>query len=279
MKAAFDFSPQRWLKLLPIFLVWRGFNLGQAVPIVGGRIVSTVGSSTTKYPFMVSLQDVIGGNSTRSYSHFCGGSLISDRWILSAAHCVWRKNIYNIAAFIGYENIENIAQLEPYGLESAEYIYFQPSNFRNDIALLYMSRRYRSALAPELQFAQLPPQGMKPDRNESCRIIGYGATRHAGPSQKRLFEAEVRVISNQKCREIIGHVWAPHNGANSVCALGNNQDSCQGDSGGPLICPYGGKDYIYGLVSHGLTCGIQGMPSIYTVTRPYYDWVQLLLQS
>lgn len=48
---------------------------------------------------------------------------------------------------------------------------------------------------------------------------------------------------------------------------------------GPLICPYGGQDYIYGLVSHGLTCGIQGMPSIYTVTRPYYDWVQLLLQS
>lgn len=114
--------------------------------------------------------------------------------------------------------------------------------------------------------------------SESCRIIGYGATRHAGPSQKQLFEAEVRVISNQQCRNIIGHIWAPKNGANTVCALGNNQDSCQGDSGGPLICRYGsaGREYIYGLVSHGLTCGIKGMPSIYTVTRPYYDWVQLV---
>lgn len=117
--------------------------------------------------------------------------------------------------------------------------------------------------------------------SESCHIIGYGATRHAGPSQKQLFEADVRVIGNQHCRDIIGHIWAPKSGANTFCALGHNQDSCQGDSGGPLICQYGseGRQYIYGLVSHGLTCGIKGMPSIYTVTRPYYDWVQLLLQQ
>ncbi|KAL7727045.1 hypothetical protein ACLKA6_004028 [Drosophila palustris] len=186
-----------------------------------------------------------------------------------------------VVAFIGYENIANVNYLEPYGLERAQYIYFQPSNYRNDIALLYLNRRFKSQLNTNLQFAQLPPQGMKPNSNESCHIIGYGATRHAGPSQKQLFEADVRVIGNQHCRDIIGHIWAPKSGANTVCALGNNQDSCQGDSGGPLICQYGseGRQYIYGLVSHGLTCGIKGMPSIYTVTRPYYDWVQLLLQQ
>ncbi|XP_068157532.1 trypsin II-P29 [Drosophila tropicalis] len=248
-------------------------KIGRLVPIVGGRLVISVGG-TSKYPFMVSLQDVVQRNGSVNYQHFCGGSLISDRWILSAAHCVWRKKLENIAAFIGYDDI-GIKHLEPYGLESAEYIYFQPSNFRNDIVLLQMSTAYEASFK-DMPFAQLPPQGMKPDQNESCRIIGYGATRHAGPSQKHLAEAEVRVIDNQECRNIIGHVWAPQNG-NTVCALGNNQDSCQGDSGGPLICPYGGKDYIYGLVSHGLTCGIKGMPSIYTVTRPYYDWVQLYI--
>ncbi|EDV90530.1 GH14137 [Drosophila grimshawi] len=190
--------------------------------------------------------------------------------------------IEKIVAFIGYENIENVESLERYHVESAKFIYFQPSNYRNDIALLYLSRPFKSQLAKDLQFAQLPPPGMKPKINATCRIIGYGANKHAGPSQKRLSEAELSIIDNKQCQDIIGHIWAPKNGDNTVCALGNNtQDSCQGDSGGPLMCHYGLKDqlHICGLVSHGLTCGMKGMPSIYTVTKPYDDWIQLHLQK
>ncbi|XP_017844876.1 chymotrypsin-like elastase family member 1 [Drosophila busckii] len=257
------------------------FQKNHATPIVGGRLVTTEGATNSKYPYVVSLQDVIVAKNgqSESYQHFCGGSLISERYILTAAHCVWKKKLQRIVAFIGYENMQNVDYLERYGVDKAEYIYFQPSNYRNDIALLHLKRDYQSQISRHLQFAQLPPPGIRPHGNESCRIIGYGATRHAGPSQKQLYEADVRVIGNQQCRDIIGHIWAPKNGENTVCALGNNQDSCQGDSGGPLICRYGseGREYIYGLVSHGLTCGLKGMPSIYTVTRAYDDWVQLFV--
>ncbi|XP_061388550.1 testisin [Musca vetustissima] len=118
---------------------------------------------------------------------------------------------------------------------------------------------------------------MKAYRKDPCKIIGFGAKNHAGLSQDNLEEAEVYVISNKKCRHLLGYVWSPQKGGNTVCAVGYGQDTCQGDSGGPLICKYNGVDYIYGIVSHGLTCGLSGIPSVYTVTGPYIEWIRLVI--
>lgn len=60
-----------------------------------------------------------------------------------------------------------------------------------------------------------------------CKIIGFGSKRHAGLPQEQLHEGEVYVISNKHCRLLLGYVWAPQKGDNTVCALGNEQDTCQ----------------------------------------------------
>ncbi|XP_037945810.1 chymotrypsin-like elastase family member 1 [Teleopsis dalmanni] len=243
-------------------------------PIVRGEIVKTAHDDIKPFPFMVSLQDRVDGTYNK---HFCGGSLIDKNWILTAAHCVWRKKLTLIVAVIGYENISNVSEF--YNVDRVEYIYFQPTNYQNDIALLHLEASYKHPeLALNRIYGKLPMYGMRANRNRPCKIIGYGATRHAGQIQETLIEGEVKVITNKQCRGILGNVWAPQKGENTVCALGK-QDTCQGDSGGPLICNYNGRDYIYGIVSHGLTCGIVGVPSIYTVTIPYIDWIRLIVND
>ena len=62
---------------------------------------------------------------------------------------------------------------------------------------------------------------------DPCKIIGFGAKKHAGLLQEELHEAEVYVITNKQCQLLLSHVWAPQKGDNTVCALGTDQDTCQ----------------------------------------------------
>ncbi|XP_058981383.1 granzyme K-like [Musca domestica] len=263
-----------------IFVVSALQTSTESIPIVGGKPVTRSGNwGIPKYPYMVSLQEEFIIPERESYfKHFCGGTLLNEKWILTAGHCLWRKNVNTIFAIIGHENLTNINPLERLAVDKIEFISFQPGSLQNDIALLRLKHPYRSSLPPQFNFyGKLPHYGMKAYRKDPCKIIGFGAKHHAGLSQDYLEEAEVYVISNKKCRHLLGYVWAPQKGANTVCALGYGQDTCQGDSGGPLICKYDGIDYIYGIVSHGLTCGLIGIPSVYTVTGPYIEWIRLAI--
>ncbi|XP_075149353.1 venom peptide isomerase heavy chain isoform X3 [Haematobia irritans] len=190
-----------------------------------------------------------------------------------------KRKIETVFAIIGHENLTNILPDERMPVERFEFISFQPESLQNDIALVRLKHSYiPPILVPNKDiYGKLPLYGMKAYRKSPCKIIGFGAKHHAGQSQENLEEGEVYVISNKKCRLLLGYVWAPQRGGNTVCALGHGQDTCQGDSGGPLICKYDDVEYIYGIVSHGLTCGLKDIPSVYTVTGPYMEWISLVI--
>ncbi|XP_067628301.1 chymotrypsinogen A [Eurosta solidaginis] len=257
-----------------------------ATPIVGGEVIYSPEYAAPKYPYMVSLQDIHDPTSTpniRLYQHFCGGTLLNEFWIVTAAHCLWHKNLARIAAVIGHESLSSAAENNSrYAVDRAEFIYYRPTNIRNDIALLHLKEPYKMATAMDgLEkhvFGNLPPADVKLN-GASCNIIGYGATQYAGESQDRLIEGKVKTITKQECVEILGRILAPPHDETTLCALGLNQDTCQGDSGGPLICKFNDTSFIVGVVSHGLTCGITGIPSIYTSIVPYLEWISLVIND
>uniref|UniRef100_W8BMA2 Hyaluronan-binding protein 2 n=1 Tax=Ceratitis capitata TaxID=7213 RepID=W8BMA2_CERCA len=256
-----------------------------ATPIVGGEVVYSPKYAAPKYPFIVSIQEIREAVSrslgVHEYRHFCGGAMLNAKWFVSAAHCFLRKKLARIAAVIGHENLLNAQQNNSrYTIERVQFIYYQPTNIQNDIALARLKKRY----VPEFDlvngaFIHLPLADMKNLSGVSCQIIGYGATQYAGELQNNLVEGEVSVITKQQCTEILGRILAPPHDETTLCALGDNQDTCQGDSGGPLICKLNNTPYICGIVSHGLTCGIRGVPSIYTAIVPYLEWIKLVIND
>merc|ERR1719461_1199385 len=112
----------------------------------------------------------------------------------------------------------------------------------------------------------------------SCVVSGWGHTvSNGGTSWEKLMETEVRAISNDVCFRML---WSKdHNQGHNlretmVCAGGKDRDACQGDSGGPLVCEVAGERCLYGIVSWGNGCGIEGNPGVYTRVGSYIQWIE-----
>ncbi|XP_050324234.1 trypsin I-P1 isoform X1 [Bactrocera neohumeralis] len=266
------------------FLLLSFVEYNCATPIVGGKVIYNPGNAAPKYPYMVSIQELhkpINSRGVEEFRHFCGGAMLNRWWFVTAAHCFLRKKLARISAVIGHENLSSANQNNSrYAIERVKFIYYQPTNIQNDIALARLKKSYE----PELNlikhaFGILPLPDMKNLSGVSCQIIGYGATQYAGELQNNLIEGEVKIITKQECSNILGRILAPPHDETTLCALGDNQDTCQGDSGGPLICKVNDVPYICGIVSHGLTCGVTGVPSIYTAIVPYLEWITWIIND
>ena len=203
--------------------------------IVGGWEVDPA-CPDCKYDFMVSLQSNSWGG------HFCGGSLVREDWVITAAHCV-DGGVPNLQVKVGLHNVNGTTGSVTRNVDDIiVHPQYSSNSLNNDYALLHLS-------SPVTNFEpiQLITENQNDDEPVMATTMGWGATSSGGWGSTYLMEVDVPI--DESCGNIGNQVTN-----NMVCAGDSNggEDSCQGDSGGPLIMTNDGGDYeLIGIVSWG----------------------------
>ncbi|XP_003513925.1 transmembrane protease serine 11C [Cricetulus griseus] len=230
---------------------------------LGHKIAGGQDSEEGEWPWQASLQ--------QNSIHRCGATLISNNWLITAAHCFIRDaNPKDWKVSFGLllskpqiqRTIKNIIIHENYSYPAHD----------NDIAVVHLSSPV--LFASNIRRACLPEVTQKFPPNSDVVVTGWGTLKSDGESPNILQKGRVKIIDNKTCNseKAYGGVITP----GMLCAgfLEGRVDACQGDSGGPLVSEdSNGIWFLAGIVSWGDECALPNKPGVYTRVTYYRNWI------
>merc|ERR1711979_1206 len=226
--------------------------------IVGGRQ-----AKKGEFPWQVQVQ--------RYNGHWCGGTLLDDQWVLSAAHCFGGSSS-QYKFVLGQHDKQSNEGTEQVFSASKIIIHegYGGGNMRYDVALIKLNGKAK--------FNEYVRTACMPSHNEgfvgetNCIVSGWGALREGGAGPRILNAVQKPVISNAVCKQAYGNIYD-----SNVCGgfAAGGKDACQGDSGGPYVCKKAGQPWkIVGVVSWGHGCARPGKYGVYASVPYFYNWIK-----
>ncbi|XP_016923335.4 brachyurin [Drosophila suzukii] len=241
--------------------------LTEVEPFITNGELAEVG----QFPYQAGLNISYG-----NWSTWCGGTLISHYWIITAAHCM--DGAQSVTVYLGAINIHDEAEEGQKRIVVQKSGIIVHSNYTastvvNDISLIHLptfvsfNDRIRAANLPRRLNGQFPTY-------ESVRAFASGWGRDSDASETVspvLRYVEMPVMPYALCRMY----WSGAVSEKMICmSTTSGKSTCHGDSGGPLVYKQGNSSYLIGTTSFGTTMGCQvGFPAVFTRISSYLDWI------
>merc|ERR1711976_191325 len=247
------------MKIFLLSLLVVGCWSARVPTIIGGE-----DADPGEWPFIGSLQNL--------GQHSCGVSLISDTWVVTAAHCVQGAAPIFMSVVLGTHDLESIGTSNRYSVKQIiAHSGFSQFTLANDIAVIELASPARGA-----NIETVPMATNQDFLDSNCYIIGWGGDELPGGTHyPTIFqEGNVGIFTNSECAQLHGSNGFRIYDGSICCGVLNEVGGCYGDSGGPLVCDVAGEWILAGATSWGNPYCPPTAPSVYTRITYFRDWIR-----